>query len=71
MVEYEAAPGLIFILNEKYACECGEDEFRVIADKSKGAFYVCSCGKVYDEAKINDIMFAMMAEREANGQQGN
>lgn len=71
MAQYELAPGLIFILNKKYACKCGEDEFQVPVDKSNGVSYVCSCGEVYNEARINDIMFAMMAEEAASGQQGN
>lgn len=70
MVAYEAAPGLIFILDQQYECECGENEFRVLADKSNGAIYVCWCGKSYDEAKINEIMFAMIAAKEQHGQQG-
>lgn len=71
MAQYESAPGLIYILSRKFSCKCGEDEFKVPVDKSKGALYVCSCGEVYNDARINGIMLAMLAEEEASGQQGN
>ena len=54
MPEFEAVPGWLFYKGQKFACPCGNQDFKVELDVLPHNFW-CTCGIVYTEASVNLI----------------
>jgi hypothetical protein len=52
VTEYESAPGWMFHRGTKFACECGNSDFKV-EKHTDPTRYWCTCGDYYTEQMLN------------------